>query len=187
MTVRTGLYSGFRGNGGLQIRQNSEPRLPPQSRAAEWEAALARRPRQALCVLVNHRVWYSQRREGPCGRNRRAGACPSQGPDTPPPHPSPLIHSLCSPPPLLRRLQCVLRLVQAKPFPLRNSLGLFLLCSFISYFFLFTLRLFFFCIILIWRLKHSSFLTHLCMLLSCHIKGLNARLFEKIAGVTLHC
>lgn len=91
------------------------------------------------------------------------------------------------PPPLLRRLQCVLRLVQAKPFPLRNSLGLFLLCSFISYFFLFTLRLFFFCIILIWRLKHSSFLTHLCMLLSCHIKGLNARLFEKIAGVTLHC
>lgn len=95
--------------------------------------------------------------------------------------------SLLSPPPLLRRLQCVLRLVQAKPLPLRNSLGLFLLCSFISFLFLFTLRLFFFCIILIRRLKHSSFLTHLCMLLSCHIKGLNARLFEKIAGVTLHC
>lgn len=61
-------------------------------------------PSQTLCVLGNHRVWYSQRREGPCGRNRRAGACPSQGPDTPPlrpPHPSPLIHSLCAPPPPL--------------------------------------------------------------------------------------
>lgn len=50
--------------------------------------------------------WYSQRREGPCGRNRRAGACPSLGPDTPPPlrppRPSPLIHSH-----LLCQLQCV--------------------------------------------------------------------------------
>lgn len=62
---------------------------PTQCREAEWETVLAQRPSQTLCVLGNHRVWYSLCREGPCGRNRRAGACPSLGPEAPPPSPCP--------------------------------------------------------------------------------------------------
>lgn len=78
---------------------------------------------------------------------------------------------------------------EAKPLPLRNSLCLFLLsafCSFISSFFYPSWLSRFLCHFYLtpWC---SSFLTHFFMLLSCHIIGLNARLFEKITGVTLHC
>lgn len=50
-----------------------------RSRTVGNTVLLAQRSSQTLCVLGNHRVWYSQRREGPCGRNQRAGACPFAG------------------------------------------------------------------------------------------------------------
>lgn len=76
-------------------------------------------------------------------------------------------------------LQCVFRHVQAKPLPLRNSLCLFLLSFPLLFHFLDLF--FFFCP------TRSYILTHFFMLLSCHIIGPAARIFDKIAGVTLHC
>lgn len=76
--MREGLFLACRGIK-VEWAERSRDTYPTQSSAADWETRLARRPTQTLCVLGNHRVWCSQCREGPCGRNQRAGACPSAG------------------------------------------------------------------------------------------------------------
>lgn len=66
---------------------------------------------------------------GPCGRNQRAGACPSAGArNSSSSSCSPSSSSFCLPlSHLLHQLQCVFQHVQAKPLPLRNSLCLLIL------------------------------------------------------------
>ena len=103
--------SGSRRSGCIQVTSvhlggSSGAGRPSRDTHTSQEAVPARRPSQTLCVLGNHRVWYSQCREGPCGRNRRAGACLLAGArySSSSSSSSSSSHSLS---PLHRRLQCV--------------------------------------------------------------------------------
>lgn len=91
-----------------------------------------------------------------------------------------LVHSVLPPPPPVCRLQCLLRLVKAKPLPLRNSLPPFHPLALSFPLFSFSLFVFSFSLSFIFNTPNippsssTSF-----MLFSCHIIGLDSHLFDK--------
>ncbi len=98
------LASGEKGR--LWHRQNSraETHIPHSPEQASGKQCWLRDPVRPCVFWVITGFGIPSAGRGQCGRNQRAGACPSLGPDTPPPplrppHPSPLIHSLCAPSP----------------------------------------------------------------------------------------